>query len=400
MAVTLKNLWAEQRANFLLPIVAAVPLGLLANSWTAETLVFKGQPLSVLIPLLACVLSVIMWIPHRRDSHFNTRARVFLLGLLFLWAWTFLLDHFRSTSVNYSTFVVPIVFALILAKKPSLREVTSALILLGWATIAVTLAHEVLTYIHGSNLETGATLINGLAWNRAVDMSWHGPFEYVSFAGIAGTFLILYGLTRTSLTRIVFVIFGALMVYEAGQLTPVLGILAGLVVLVVFIIVKKSQISHRTAALMIIAGEFVLFTCAIAIDPTLSGRTDIYLSYLQLWKSNVLIGVGHPGIVDAMRDGLVPSWIHDAHNIFIDSATKYGLVGLVILVVVLFTSVSLQWSDATKGRLTGLLIGVAFISMGMLESFGSWNYLTLPWIWLVLATLWCSSVTPTRTSSN
>jgi O-antigen ligase len=205
---------------------------------------------------------------------------------------------------------------------------------------------------------------------------------------MVGSYLVVYALYQQKWKRVFIGVTGVAAVAYAGQATALLGVAMGAIVYILFEYRSKLlQLSFRVRSLIMAVGFFLLLSFAIAINPSLSGRWDIYREFLVLWRDNPLFGVGMTRISEVTSSVLHWPWIHDGHNFVVDSLAKYGILVTVLVVLLICTALVVTSRYASEKSALGLALVMTYLIMGVLESHGAWMYLGIPTVWLFLAVI-------------
>jgi len=98
----------------------------------------------------------------------------------------------------------------------------------------------------------------------------------------------------------------------------------------------------------------------------LTGRgTWIWPAFINLWETSPWIGVGQVGIL-ADPEASVPM---EAHNLFIQELTRFGVLGLVIQYVPFLLGLGLAVIAAFRGRAWPLALLLSFVVASLTEVF-------------------------------
>jgi O-antigen ligase len=295
-------------------------------------------------------------------------------------------DGYPST---YLQFLLPVVTLLILVKPPSLADGKVAADVLSWGLVATVLIAEAQAALYGRPPH----VMIPVRWGFISDVfgiteRWYGPFLYPSFAGMAGCFLAVYGLTRRRLPGIVFMLVGGVVVVVSGQNTAVLAAVVGALTIFVFSEFPRRLgvgLGRRLAIVGVILA--VLGGYALWQNPTLSLRTPLYPIFLDFWRSSPLTGIGYSGIAAGVAAGRVPQSLTSSHNISIDLLARFGLVGFVLGTGILVSAIWATVGPARRGVSAGLVLVVTFLTIGLAENPTDWLNWSIPTIYLLLGVL-------------
>jgi O-antigen ligase len=120
-----------------------------------------------------------------------------------------------------------------------------------------------------------------------------------------------------------------------------------------------------------------------------AGRTDIYITCLDIIKNNPLIGIGIGGD-RVLLEGTYP------HNILLEILMNFGiLLGSICIIFILFLTIKSIFSKNFVNR----SLSIMFLGIGFIQLFFSGSYLTSPNFWLYIAICFCS-VFKIKTKAN
>jgi O-antigen ligase len=105
------------------------------------------------------------------------------------------------------------------------------------------------------------------------------------------------------------------------------------------------------------------------IGPGLTGRQSIWPAFLDTWRTSIWHGVGGPGIEAA---GGIVAQTDEAHNMFIDELTRYGLIGMAALLASLGVGVAATVKSAIQGFAGPLALLVAYFIAAMTDVRNDW----------------------------
>jgi O-antigen ligase len=150
---------------------------------------------------------------------------------------------------------------------------------------------------------------------------------------------------------------------------------------------RPGRLSPSARVMLAVLPVVIVIGLWVATNPGLTGRTSIWPVYANLWVDAPWTGQGQRGIDAAIQDGRLPDWAHHGHNLLLDTAARYGLLGLVLLCVVLAAALATTVGAARRGDALGLALMVVILVAGLTETTLRWLTLTVPVATLILAVL-------------
>jgi O-antigen ligase len=131
----------------------------------------------------------------------------------------------------------------------------------------------------------------------------------------------------------------------------------------------------------------ILATGVVATNPRLTGRTDMWPGMLDLWSTSPVLGVGQSGFNEGIATGSLDVWVVHAHNLWLDAGVRFGVIGLLLVVVVTALALISTWRGARLGQSVGLALVAAVAVAGLTDVSITWRYLTASTSALLLAVL-------------
>lgn len=127
----------------------------------------------------------------------------------------------------------------------------------------------------------------------------------------------------------------------------------------------------------------------VALDPTLNGRTPIWLDFINLWPQSPIFGIGDSGVSEYITSRIGTGLIthSHAHSVLLDGLVRFGAV-MAVLTLTIF--VIALWAGVTGLKTRGpgpLAVAVFVIVAGSAETIHSWKYLSAYLValtWVVL----------------
>lgn len=382
--------------------LAAVLVGAVLVETTlriAPDAAFLGAPVAGILVAAYLAGAVTLWWLAPPGPPAAGPLRWFLIAFAVLWAYAYGLTVVRGEEAGASAIVVPVLLAMLLVKPVDGTQARRAGDLFAAALVvasALTVALEALDAIPSwYELDPGRSV--------ALDVSmywlpideplgllgrWSGPFVHPNLAGAVGAFLLVFGLTRPGLRRLVFASSGVVVLLLSGSRTGQLAGAAGVAVLVATWWVTRPSRWSRPSRIAIAVLPAVLAAAAVvARNPNLTGRTDMWPGAIALWQGDPVLGVGQTGFNEAIAQGTLDPWVVHAHNLWLDAGVRFGAIGLALAVAVTVLAVSMGWSAARHGQGLGLALVAAVAVAGLTDVSVNWRYLALPTAAFLLAVL-------------
>ena len=376
-------------APYLSVLLITVVVSQFAQYLWPTTAILKGQNAAVVIDFLGFGIAVLLWWYYRpRDSWPPEFA--WLIGAWgALWAITIGLSVFHGDLFNVTAILVLPILAMIWLKKPSLPATFTAGDVFAACLIGIAIAGQLLDW-------ADIKALHYEGWNRwplLTDITgpigrWEGPFGNVNYAGPVGVFLLVFGLLRPSWRRALFVVAGAVIILMSDSRSAVFSCAIGIAAL----IAVAPRLGHlltptwlRIAAPTAVAVAFAGYV--VAIDQTLNLRTPVWETFLSLWTTSPITGVGATGIQAAIDDGSLQSWANHGHSLAIDPLVRYGLIGLLAVAAVLVTTGIIATKAARTGFAAPLVLLATFVTAGISEDLVDWRYLGVQAVPIMLAAL-------------
>lgn len=372
-----------------------VPGPVIASTWQA----------AFVFDVVAGVVAVLLFLRYRPRSSWSPAVVWCLTTVLLVWVVAIGLSVSRGDGVSALALLVPLAAALPALKRPDPAAVWLGVDIFCWTLLgvsAVALAAEVLglipSWYHGS--PDPAAYIAGerlaywipLADPLGLDARWAGPFGHPSLAGPVGAFLLVYGLGRTGVRRVAFIVGGAAILLLAAGRGPLLATAIGVLVMLVTGAIRGR---HRTLAWVLAGVTAAAFVVGAALmvrgNTGLTGRTTIWPEYLTLWRQSPLVGVGATGIWDAIDQGALPDWASHAHSLTLDALTRMGLLGLIAVLALLGQCLTLGVRAARRGQGVGLALMAVVVCGTLTDTLIDWRFTGPVLVTLVLAVLLAGS---------
>lgn len=341
-----------------------------------------GQSTGILLPIGATATATLLWFFTSPSGRMTGLPLWTFLGFTALWILVFVSSRLDGASFTYAALATPVILVLMIFKPPRIPESWRVADFAFGLIAALSLFAQLLDWL---GIRSSRTTIYS-RWSipfTDVDLGyrWEGFFGDPNNAGLIGAILLIYGLHRRGWLRIALISAGFLIAAFAESRTALLAIAAGaLTTMLTSQRYRTLRIRPIFTWIAILAISVLTVALVLLSNPTFNGRSQIWESYLTIWSTNPLIGVGSSGLDAAIADGQVPWDTIDGHSVLIDALTRHGvLVGLLVLVL-LITIITLTARVVRVDSGTSLSIVVVWL-------FGALTYTLTPWLYVNVLTL-------------
>ena len=342
----------------------AMFLGQTVRFFVSSEPLIGAQPAQILIPLVAFLISVALWLVSPVPIRLPSGLLAIFFGLLiFIWLWALIRDW---GATDLTAFTLGPFLAMLAAKTPTLACALRILNTLGVLVLFLFASAAVFAIITDAP-PTGFTT----KWPPLTDTfdpigMWWAPFNGPAEAGAIGAVLIVLGFGQRKWLSIPFVIGGGVILFYAGTLAAALGL--GVALLILLLGYARTSLHKRTiqlaAAAVALMGLLVLIQ-ELVRNPTLSSRTFIWSDFVALVRTNPIWGWGSAALIESEATRTFP-WgeartAHgsDAHNLWFDAWTRYGIGGFVLACAATIVAILL----AIRGYKRGAVLGAALVGM-------------------------------------
>lgn len=394
--VMLKSLQSSSRP-YLFMLVASAFAGELLQYlqqyvWRGIPNIYGQGPL-IYIPAWGATCALLCWFSYRGTVSKSHLLSALLVVLGLAWVVHVIISRVHGDAITYASIVYIWAIAALALKTPNESDAHSALLLLAWLitiSLVAVRALELMKAIPMVNV--GSELV---AFERAhywlplsntigPEGRWPGPMGHNAKTGNMAAMLVVISFGVKSRSKWFFGIVGLLTLLLTSSQSSQIAAIAGVTAVTVFgsrHLARRVRSKWIALALLALAGIGLL--SVLIRNPGLTGRTTYWRLSLEVWQSSPWFGVGSSGIRSSAA-ALVGS---NAHNIVIDSLIKYGLVGTSLVVLALGLSGALAYRATLNDSAIPIGIWVAFFVIGLTEADIDWIRISLPWLWLVLASL-------------
>jgi O-antigen ligase len=283
----------------------------------------------------------------------------------------------------------------------------------------------------------GYGILQYFGWDPIIDRSLYhigeapltivrspGTLGYVSYFAtyllsviFAGTALILAEESRWwKFTGAAAAVLGALAVTLTGTRAAMLGLVAGLLLLAVWLRpLARARVVAAAAATVLSMAGFYLSPAGQMLrrrmrwfveDPLGGGRLLLWLDSLRMCASRWLLGFGpdtfsihFPRYQSPELARAYPHFFQESpHNIFIDALAGQGVPGIAVLIGLTALGFYSAWK--MRHRTEAAAIGAALLALLISQEFTSFTLPTAVFFYLTIALLVASASEPVRLSTN
>lgn len=388
------------------PYIALLMTSLMVAAWAnyladrlnPSAFAIKGQAPGIFIPVVAFPLVLVLWLLYRRSTPRDPWVTLFFVLLIVAWPVHISISLMHGDQLAHTVWIYVPLLIMLSIKPPGPGSALSAVQWFAWCAVVILIVTRVLEMIGVVPVfQLDQDIID---WERenywiplsdllGIDGRWPGPFGFNSKTGFIGALLVIISLIKWRTRNTILFAVGAVTLLATASRGSFLAAACGLVVLATF---TRVGILGRipVAARALVAGVVALGVgYAVLASPTgLTGRGSwIWPAFTDLWGTSPWIGVGQVGILADPEAG-VPM---EAHNLYLQELTRFGVVGLVLQYVPMILGLVLALIAAFRGRSWPLAILVTFAVASITEVFmDGW---LLPSTYILLLIL---AVTATR----
>ena len=310
-----------------------------------DDVLFRLQPSFVGLTYLGFLVSFLLWLRQPQLPVWPRMLRAQLILMLLVWLAAIVVSLWKGSLFYFTAYTYPFFVLLVLLKPVSKGQVLRAIDFLAWVLLAyLSIAYVVdmlVAQISGEPAAFRTDLGADRTWNPlhllvGIEGRWIGPIGHPNTTAPLAAFLFVYSASRIKSRLPMFAIAGYLLL-ATGSMTSLLAASLGVMALLIAHLFQRSN-SHRSR--IALGGLVIAFsggglTAFLMSNPTLTGRTTIWPTYLQLGLEQNLMGSGDPPIAAYVANDDLPQWAGHAHNFFLDMLVRYGLAALLLLLLVL-----------------------------------------------------------------
>jgi len=291
-------------------------------------------------------------------------------------------------------------------KTPALDEVIGTIVVTGYTICALLVGTRVLEMTGAIPMASVSEGLVGfekehywlpLSGWLGPEGRWPGPFGHNAKTGNIAAYLVVIGVALRTRSGVIFGIVGAVTLLLTSSRGSFVAAAIGVALVVLLGDYRWNRRLNRgvlVVSLLVVA--IAAASLAVLASPNLTGRTTYWPAFLKLWQSSPLVGVGFTG--KQAGDPIISGT--NGHNLLIDVLAKYGILGLVPVVVALFAIAYICFRASTLRYVLPLGVVVTFLVIGLSESDYGWMEPSIPWLLLVLAAVAGSRWVESRETSQ
>jgi len=353
-------------ANYLNPLI-----------WP-EGFTIRGQAPAIVIPIVLFPISVLLWLVYKGKRIQNPWAGAFLVGLGIAWVIHMVIIRDHGDQYPHTVWLFIPVLVMLFFKAPKYEECWTVILIFAWSAAFILVTTRVL---EATNAIPMFRIDPGIIeWEKerywlpvsdllGINGRWPGPFGYNSKTGFIGALLVLISIARWSKSSWVLLPLGLLVVLATASRGTWLALAAGLTVLVVFTTrepIKRIPIAARAAtfAVLVVLAGFAFLQNPVGTTGR-SGPGGIWNNFLDLWSTSPWLGVGQVGILADPDAGISM----EAHNLFIQHLTRFGVIGLTTQYIVIAIAIGLVSLAAYRGGSWPLALVATYYTASLTEVF-------------------------------
>ena len=359
--------------------------------WPAKQ-IFLSQDLSLIVLFFGMALCTVLWFLYVPSERWSSDFWWISSAWASLWGISIILSIVHGDLFSLTAILTPLPLLLLALKRPSLRSSLRAGDIFVSSLIVVAMLSQLFVAV-------GLKAPEFEGWNRwpvVFDIvgplgRWKGPFGNVNYAGPVGAYIFAFGVIRSGWRRTLFTVAGAVLVFLSDSRNAMFMLLIGLSV---FIAVSRGNGNHlwtkwlRVVPLAVVVATGFLYV--LSADPTLNGRTPVWRVFVELWQTSPVIGVGGMGISRVIEGGILESWANHGHNMLLDPATRYGVLGVLAVSALICVIAVVVVRSFLRGFRYPTILFAVFIAGGVSDNLVDWRYFGIHAVPLILAALLAS----------
>lgn len=363
--------------------------------------VLYGQAPGIYVQGFGFVVTTVLWLLYRGNRTRQPLLIAFLSTLLVSWLVLLAAAQVHQDGFAYDVYLYPLVIIGLLFKTPPAADCLAAIKTAGW-TVALVLVSTRATEMAGwiPMVNVGEALQSferseywlPLAGTLGPEGRWPGPFGHNAMTGNAATMLVVLAVALRGPSRWALGLVGILTLLLTSSRTSFLATACGVAVVIAS---GDNALTRRLTRRNVVLGGAALVAAAstlvIASNTELTGRVQFWTTSIEVWRQSPLIGVGATGMAKSPAAFAGTN----AHNLVVDALLKSGIAGASLVVAVLGLAFVLAWKASRAGATLPLGIVVAYFVIGLAQSDQGWMAMSMPWMWLVLASILAGSAIKT-----
>jgi len=358
----------------------------------------KDQPPGISLQLIGFLSAVILWIFAPWNVNMSKRLLSFVSLLIMTWLVVLITSILHGDIFSHSVWTYAPILILLVFKSPSLDQCRFAFVFTGWLIVVVLTAtrlYEMLGIIDIAYIGEGLIGFEQqnywlpLGGSLGPEYRWPGPMGHNAMTGVMGAYLVVMGASLRRFSGLVFVIVGVLtLLLTSSRVAFVAAVIGFAIVLLLGNNRISLKVQWQIRALIVGVIAITAAVVALIASPNLTGRSSYWPAFYDLWLESPWIGVGNSGKV--LADPLISQT--NAHNIFLDVLTMYGVIPLLTMSAALLLVFLASAKAARSNRILPLAVVTVFLVVGLTQSDHGWIVPSEPWWLLVLAAFMASQV--------
>ena len=360
--------------------------------------VVKGQPPGIWVGALTVLVSAGLWLAYRGGRPHGWLSNSLFASLAIGWLIHYGLLVLHGDGYDYSVWFYPAVIALIWLKFPTAADARALMLVLGWS------ATGLLVWTRTSEMLGILPMAPVPSWLLEFELReywlplsgwlgpegrWPGPMGGTAFTGMLGALLVVLAVSLRTRSSWVFGTVGVVTLLLTSSRGAFAATAAGVGVAILFSdarVLRRIGFGWRLG----IAAAGALGTAALLFraSPNLTGRTEFWPDFLELWTTAPMVGVGATGYEQGT------SWTQSAgsaHSLFIDELARNGPLGFTAMIVTLGIVAALAVRAARRTVSGPLALFVAFAVLGIANTPITWVNPSLLWLFLIIPAIWAGA---------
>lgn len=367
---------------------------------------FKAQPAAVVVSWIGVALAASLAFLIRRPPIRQRSSTVFLGLIAGAWLIHFSIALIHGDAYNFNALLYLPIIAILLWRPPALDELVFAMRVVG-VSLALVILLTLIFEMSGA-LEPMYMNPDLVAYEKenywlpvsslfGIEGRWPGPFGHSGDTGAVSALILATGLAFRGKLAWLTVTVGILGLLLTSVRVAMVAALVGIAILVLFSrtsVVTRVPLWLRLAACAI--GVVVVTGVLVGQSSSLTGRTTIWPAFYGLWLTAPFLGVGSVGIATS---GGITALSGHAHNLYLDTLVRTGLIGFVAQAIPLGYGIWLSLRAMARGFPAPMAVIATYLVIGITQAMNDWIYLGAPVLMLVLCVLIASQTSIGRGGS-
>jgi len=394
--------------------ISACVIGQFLQFATAGQPWVKGQSAAIIVQIILIAISFILWVFYTSNQQWEPSTKLAIIMMLGAWSLTIVQTRLHDSVFALTAYIVPVLLLMLYVKAVTFAAVeftarvfSYLLIAIGIASLFADSASKTLDTFDPAR--TGYSRLPLLGDLFHITARWEGPYGNVNYAAPVGGFLLVFAMAQKGIHRWLILAGGAFVLVLSQGRSALFATLAGLLVLLIFSRFISSFTYAKSLRIGLVSFALICVVSYIAIlDPTLALRTDVWHDFVVLWQTSPLVGAGSDVIAQYSAHG---AYLNDTqflsimapvhgHSVFIDTLTRFGIIGTLALLATLCTIGYVAVKATMRGSVIGLAIFVFTVVAGLTETTFGFTHLGVLSVPLLLSLLLSGSYLSDSLFSN